>query len=346
MYIYIFKQWGVTRILDDFADPLPPSVRYVTGARRFVMTLTCKEANWDKYAPAVVLIARPVVNSLILPVMSSCTPNKEAYIASRVWLLILFTVPLGKCSESWYAVAFKAQSLDWKPWMEASRISTSTGETVPEKNTSQPLRLQVSPILFCRYHSIPVSKNYRPMFFLHQSEKPSTNLQRPDPTVAQRRVAWSRLLPSWPLHQAWINQYPKLFDTWGCLEHVFWKNPFATLSKKNRFAKLHKGFHLFPNTFAPILFFCVGTRIHRKTAGTGKKGAQKLASACWAMSKYQNSSWHFARQSGNRLSRQIGSIRFCIILLHRFHQIWKLLKPRWNRIFTKSPTSSCFYNNH
>lgn len=117
--------------------------------------------------------------------------------------------------------------------------------------------------------------------FGHQSEKPSTNLQRPHPTVAQRRVAWSRLPPSWPLHQAWINQYPKLFDAWGCLEHVFWKNPFATLSTKNRFAKLHKGFHLFPTTLAPILFFCVGTRIHRKTAGTGKKGAQKLASACW-----------------------------------------------------------------
>ena len=106
----------------------------------------------------------------------------------------------------------------------------------------------------------------------------------------------------------------------------FLKEPFRNAFEKNRFAKLHEGFHLFPNTFAPILFFCVGTRIHRKTAGTGKKGAQKLASAC--------------NSQGNRgigYPRQIGSIICCIILLHRFHQIWKLLKPRWNRIFTKSP---------
>lgn len=130
--------------------------------------------------------------------------------------------------------------------------------------------------------------------------------------------------------------------------NTFFERTLRKAFEKNRFAKLHKRFHLFPNTFAPILFFCVGTRIHRKTAGTGKKGAQKLASACWATKEnhWANIKTPAGTSQGNRgigYPRQIGSIIFCIIFLHRFHQIWIILKPRWNRIFTKSPTSSCFY---
>ena len=66
----------------------------------------CNDANWDKYAPAVVLMARPVIKSLMSPSIASFTSMSLSNIRSLVWFDISFTMPLGYLGVA-YTVVWK-----------------------------------------------------------------------------------------------------------------------------------------------------------------------------------------------------------------------------------------------